>query len=104
MRYVALLMFIASTLGLAQKNQSVASKEAKEFLALYNSLYQKLATVSSNAQWGSSTDVSEQHTGERIGADKALAAFTGNAQIIEKCRSLLKRKQSLARSIAFFRW
>lgn len=95
MRYVALLMFIASTLGLAQKNQSVASKEAKEFLALYNSLYQKLATVSSNAQWGSSTDVSEQHTGERIGADKALAAFTGNAQIIEKCRSLLKRKQSL---------
>ena len=95
MRYIVLLMITISTLGIAQKNQSSVAQEAKDFLAIYNALYQKLTTVSSNAQWGSSTDVSEQHTGERIGADKALAAFIGNAQIIEKCRSLLKRKKGL---------
>ena len=62
---------------------------------MYNTMYQKLITVSNNAEWKSSTDVTEQHTGERIGADQALAVFEGNTYVIQKCRALLKHKKEL---------
>ncbi len=84
------------TFGIAQqKKSSPIAQETKEFLTMYNSLYQKLTTVAGNAQWSSSTDVSEEHTGQRIGADKALAVFQGSTYVIEKCRELLKHKSEL---------
>jgi peptidyl-dipeptidase A len=91
---IASLVTVLTVLG-RQENQSSTSKEAKEFLAMYNTMYQKLSTVANNAEWKSSTDVTEQHTGERIGADQALAAFEGSTYVIEKCRSLLRHKDQL---------
>ena len=75
--------------------QQSAQSEAEDFLKFYYSVYQRLYTVNNEAQWLSSTDVNDQHTGERIGADKANAAFVGSPYIIEKSRSLLKRKSEL---------
>jgi peptidyl-dipeptidase A len=69
--------------------------DAKEFLAMYDVLYQSLFTVAQNAEWRSSTDVTEQHTGERVGADKALAVFQGSTYVIGKCRNLLAHKDQL---------
>jgi peptidyl-dipeptidase A len=90
---ILLLLFCAVSLN--AQNTSTIRQEAKEFLTMYNTLYQKLGTVSAEAQWKAGTDVSPEHTGERIGADKALAAFQGNPYIIEKCKSLLQQSSSL---------
>ena len=46
--------------------------EAAQFLDLYNRLYQSLYTVAQEAAWKSSTDVSPEHTGQRIGAARRL--------------------------------
>src|SRR5512140_3636493 len=90
-----LLLLLLVPLNLPAQKQSATRKEAKDFLAMYNTLYQRLNTVSSEAQWKASTDVTPQHTGERIGADKALAAFEGDPYIITTARSLMKRKAEL---------
>lgn len=71
--------------------------EVQEFLAMYNTIYQKLATVSSTAQWNSAVDVTPEHTGERIGADQSLAVFQGSAYVIERCKKFLARKNELDR-------
>ncbi len=68
---------------------------ADEFLQMYESLYQKLYTVNSEAYWSAGTDVTPTHTGERIGADKAMAAFQGSTQVLVKARELLKSKDRL---------
>jgi peptidyl-dipeptidase A len=62
---------------------------------MYNSVFQSIGTVSNNADWRASTDVSEAHTGERIGADHGTAAFTGSAYVIMECKSLLSRRDEL---------
>ncbi|MCI0412398.1 M2 family metallopeptidase [bacterium] len=67
----------------------------EEFLKMYDSLYQRLYTVNSEAYWAAGTDVSEIHTGERIGADKALAAFQGSTYILDRSRNFLKSKDQL---------
>ena len=48
-----------------------AQQRANRFLAMYNSIAQKIYAVSGDANWKASTDVTEQHVGERIGADRA---------------------------------
>ena len=63
---------------------------------MYNAVDQQLLTVSSNANWLSESDVTEQHTGERIGADSAKAAFTGSRYVIEGARKHLALRQSLS--------
>ncbi len=89
---VCFLLLLPLTLSAQQQSRK---KEAKDFLTMYNTLYQRLNTVSSEAQWKASTDVTPTHTGERIGADKALAAFEGDPYIINTARGLLKRKAGL---------
>jgi peptidyl-dipeptidase A len=89
------LLIAAFSLFGQQKKASSVSKEAREFLTMYNAVYQKLYTVASNAEWKSSTDVTDQNTGERIGADQALVVFEGSTYVIEKCRELLKHKKEL---------
>src|ERR1700741_4203572 len=75
-RWITIILFITTTLVFGQTMPpSNAADQAKEFLSMYNIMYQKLVTVSSNAQWNAGTDVTERHTGERIGADQALAVF-----------------------------
>jgi peptidyl-dipeptidase A len=87
------LLFLLPALVFAQK--STTADDAARFLAMYNTFYQRLNTVSSEAQWKASTDVSPQHTGERIGSDKALAAFQGDPYIITTVRGLLAQKAEL---------
>jgi peptidyl-dipeptidase A len=70
--------------------------DLQEFLKMYNELNQRLATAAGEANWKASTDVTEQHTGERIGADSALAAFRGSRYVIDNSRRYLGLKQSLS--------
>lgn len=62
---------------------------------MYNEIDQRLATVASEANWKAATDVTEQHTGERIGADRALAAFRGSRYVIETSKNLLDQRSAL---------
>lgn len=72
-----------------------AQAEAQRFLDLYNSVYQRLSTVSSEAAWKSSTDVSDLHEGLRTGAEQAWAAFVGDAEVIRTTQALLGRREQL---------
>jgi len=69
--------------------------EAKTFLEMYNRTYQRLYTVASEAQWAALTDVTDEHTGQRMGADKAQAAFVGSPWIIEQARTLMQHSNQL---------
>lgn len=62
---------------------------------MYSDVFQRLTKVDSEANWKAATDVSEQHTGERIGADSAVAAFTGNRYVIENSRAFLASRAQL---------
>lgn len=64
--------------------------QARAFLEFYNTTYQRLYQVAQEAQWLAATDVRPEHTGRRIGADTALAAFVGAPWVIEQCRTYLK--------------
>lgn len=92
--------FVGLAFSLLLAGCAASKPEAKtglqEFLRMYNELDQRLATVAAEANWKASTDVSEQHTGERIGADSALAAFRGSRYVIDHSRSYLGLKQSLS--------
>ena len=68
---------------------------AREFLKTYNDLDQRIETVASEANWKASTDVTDQHTGQRIGADAALAAFRGSKSVIDDSRRYLGLKGQL---------
>lgn len=63
---------------------------------MYNELSQRLATVAAEANWKASTDVTQQHTGQRIGANGALAAFRGSRYVIDNSRYYLGLRQSLS--------
>ena len=68
---------------------SPPTPSVRDFLDMYNELDRRLYTIAAEANWKSATDVSEQHTGERIGADSALAAFRGSRYVIENSRRYL---------------
>ena len=70
-------------------------QRADEFLAIYDGVGQKIYAITSEAYWKSATDVTEQHVGERIGAEKALAAFSGSRWVIDTVRGLLDQKDQL---------
>jgi peptidyl-dipeptidase A len=70
-------------------------QEAEQLLAFYDPVYVALATESARASWLASTDVTEEHTGMRTGADTAFAAFAGNAEVIRRARRLLERESEL---------
>lgn len=71
------------------------STDARRFLDNYNNLAQKLSTVAGEAEWKASTDVTDEHTGERIGADRALAAFSGSEWVLSWTKTLLDRRNRL---------
>ncbi|MEX2264010.1 MAG: M2 family metallopeptidase [Bryobacteraceae bacterium] len=84
----SLLFFLLAILtGCA--NSGGDSSSARRFLNMYNDLDQKVSTVAAEASWKASTDVSEQHTGERMGATGALAAFRGSRYIIDNTKQFL---------------
>lgn len=77
-------------------NSAGGRADVTDFLNMYNEMERKLGTVANEAQWKSVTDVSDAHTGERIGADRAAAAFHGSRYVIQKARTLLNTKASLS--------
>jgi peptidyl-dipeptidase A len=68
---------------------------------MYEEFDRQLETVASQARWKAVTDVTEEHTGERIGAEKALAAFRGSGYVIDSSRRFLQLRE--ARSDTEFR-
>ena len=70
-------------------------ERAARFLGMYDGIGQKIYAVTSEAYWQSATDVTDQHVGERIGAERALAAFSGSRYVIETARELLESKAEL---------
>ncbi len=72
-----------------------AQEEADQLLAFYDPILYALSTESDRAAWTASTDVTEEHTGARTGADTAFSAFAGNAEIIRRARALLEHEGEL---------
>ncbi|HEY4394860.1 MAG TPA: M2 family metallopeptidase [Polyangia bacterium] len=79
----------------AAAHKSAAEKEAEAFLTTVTSLLGPVAVSANLADWTSLTDVTPEHTGQRTGADKALAALAGSKLIIEKAKALLKNRKQL---------
>ena len=88
-------MLLSSGAAFAKPDAPAAA--AKTFLETYNRTFQSLYTVANNAAWVAVTDVTEEHTGQRIGAEKAQAAYLGNPWIIEQARALLQHTNKLDR-------
>jgi peptidyl-dipeptidase A len=63
---------------------------------MYEEMGQRIGSVAAEAEWKASTDVTAEHTGERIGAERALAGFRGSRYVIENSRRFLVLKQSLS--------
>jgi|WetSurMetagenome_2_1015567.scaffolds.fasta_scaffold67894_2 peptidyl-dipeptidase A len=63
---------------------------------MYNEVSQRVGTVAAEAEWQAATDVTDEHTGQRIGAQRAAAAFTGSRYVIEDSRRFLRLKDSLS--------
>lgn len=72
-----------------------AQERADRFLSMYNSLSQKLYSVASEASWKAYTDVTDQHIGERIAADRAFGAFAGSDYVINETKALLSKRATL---------
>ncbi len=87
--------FVAFGLNTLQSKDEMRKKEVMQFLEMYNKIYPKLYSISAEANWKSSTDVSEEHTGQRIGADETLAAFQGSGYVINQTKKFLKQKDNL---------
>jgi peptidyl-dipeptidase A len=85
----------ASKKSSPRSSASGPEKEAQAFLATVTSLLGPVAVTANLADWTSLTDVTPEHTGQRTGADKALAALAGSKLIIEKTKALLKNRKLL---------
>jgi peptidyl-dipeptidase A len=90
-----LLAILTLALGLARATHADVKSDAKQFLDTYNRTYQRLYTVANEAQWLALTDVTDEHTGQRIGADQAQSAYLGSPWIIEKAREMLEHRSEL---------
>ncbi len=72
-----------------------AEKDAEAFLGTITSLLRPVAIRATLADWTSITDVTPEHTGQRVGADGALAALSGSPLIIQKAKDLLAQRKQL---------
>jgi len=77
-----------------------AADPAQDFLRAYQSIFLGLNRISQDAQWTASTDVSDEHEGERTGANSALAAFQGDRWVVESCKKLLAARKKLPALVA----
>ncbi|MCY4188893.1 MAG: M2 family metallopeptidase [Bryobacterales bacterium] len=69
--------------------------EADKFLTTYEDLLQGMYPIVAESFWKSSTDVTDSHVGERIGAEQVMASITGNPWVIETARQLLASEARL---------
>lgn len=70
-------------------------QRADTFLETYTGIGQKLYAVTGEAYWKAATDVKPEHTGQRIGASEAYAAFAGSEYVINTARALLDQRAQL---------
>jgi peptidyl-dipeptidase A len=70
-------------------------READAFLESVTSLMLPVATTTNGVDWIAATDVTPEHTGQRAGADKALAALVGAKPLIQKTKALLAKEKQL---------
>jgi peptidyl-dipeptidase A len=75
--------------------KTAAQKDAEAFLATVTGLLEPAAASTNRSDWLAATDVSPEHTGERTGADKTLAALAGSKIVIEKSKALLASEKQL---------
>lgn len=90
---VLVLLLLVGCTGL--DTDTTPSSDVEEFLRMYNQVDRRLYTVSAEANWKASTDVRPLNTGQRIGADEALAAFRGSPYVIESSRGFLDGNEAL---------
>ncbi len=74
---------------------TAAQQQAQTFLDQYNSLYRAMSTVTQEAEWAASTDVSDRNEGRRTAAGQVFAAFRGDKTVIATTKALLARKSEL---------
>ncbi len=84
----------------SSSSKSATEKDAEAFLATVTSLLGPVAVSANLADWTSLTDVTPEHTGQRTGADKTLAALAGSKLIIEKTKAFLKSRKQLEEETA----
>jgi len=75
--------------------KSPIQERADRFLALVNSNYQALRTLSRQEEWLAATDVTPEHDAAAAAAGKALAAFNGDPVVITEARELLAHETEL---------
>jgi peptidyl-dipeptidase A len=75
--------------------KTAIEREAEAFLDTVTGLVLPVATTTGNVDWLAATDVTLEHTGQRAGADKALATLVGSKLIIEKTKAFLKSEKQL---------
>src|SRR6185312_5408850 len=97
---VVLAAVVPGSPALAAAHKSASEKEAEAFLTTVTSLLAPVAVSANLADWTSLTDVTPEHTGQRTGADKTLAALAGSKLIIEKTKALLKNRKQLEETTA----
>ncbi len=89
MRAMPSRLAVAAAITLALACGPSPQEQAEDFLQTYDQLLKEMYPLIAEAYWKSSTDVTEQHVGERIGAEKLYSAFSGNPWVIETARDLL---------------
>ena len=68
---------------------------AEAFLESVTSLLLPVVTTTQGIDWIAATDVTPEHTGQRAGADKALAALVGAKPLILKTKAFLAKEKQL---------
>jgi peptidyl-dipeptidase A len=84
----------------AAPKKTAAEKEAQAFLDAVTPLLIPAGTAAAEADWIAATDVTPEHTGQRAGADKVLAALAGSKEIIDRSKALLKKEKDLDEATA----
>ena len=81
--------------GAPAKKKNATEKEAEAFLETITSLLIPVSTVAAESDWTAMIDVTPEHTGLRMGADKALATLSGSTAIITRAKALLAKEKDL---------
>jgi peptidyl-dipeptidase A len=87
---------IAAAHAAKPAKKTAAEKDAEQFLEGMTGLLAPVSAAAAEADWVAATDVTVEHTGQRTGADKALAALTGSKMVIERSKALLADEKQLS--------
>lgn len=79
----------------AVPKRTAAEKDARAFLDIVVPLILPASAADAEAGWLAATDVTPEHTGQRTGSGKVMAALAGSKVIIEKAKTLLAKENDL---------